>query len=88
VGQTVIAGMLILLCFQQVLTPVLARKYRCAHVSVSDTFHCIPSGYINKWWLSEHKHCDNVATNANTENAKIRMEASSAGKHEYGGKGR
>jgi hypothetical protein len=34
----------------------------------------------------EHKHCDNAATNANSENTRGRREASSAGKHEYGAK--
>jgi hypothetical protein len=34
----------------------------------------------------EHKHCDNVATNAYSKNARSRMEASSAGKREYGEK--
>jgi hypothetical protein len=29
--------------------------------------------------LSEHKHCDNAATNVNSENGRSRMEASSAG---------
>jgi hypothetical protein len=43
---------------------------------------------MDKYGLSGHKHCDNVATNANSKNARSRMEASSAGKHEYGGKGR
>jgi hypothetical protein len=43
---------------------------------------------INKHGLSEHKHCDNVVTNANSENARSRMEASSAGNREYRGKGR
>jgi hypothetical protein len=42
---------------------------------------------INKGFL-KHKHCDSTATNANSENARSRMEASSAWKHEYGGKGR
>jgi hypothetical protein len=31
-------------------------------------------------------HCDNAATNANSENARSRMEASSTGNHKYGGK--
>jgi hypothetical protein len=43
---------------------------------------------VTRWQLSEHKHCDIVATNANNEKAKSRMEASSAGKCEYGDKGR
>jgi hypothetical protein len=38
--------------------------------------------------LGEHKHCDYTARNTNSENARIRMEAGSARKHEYGGKGR
>jgi hypothetical protein len=42
---------------------------------------------INKG-LSEHKHCDNAATNVNSENGRSRMEASSAEKLEYGVKGR
>jgi len=33
--------------------------------------------------LSEHKHCDNTATNSNSENARSRMVASFAGKHGY-----
>jgi hypothetical protein len=33
--------------------------------------------------LSEHKHCDNAATNANSKNIRSRMEASSVGKHGY-----
>jgi hypothetical protein len=36
--------------------------------------------------LSEHKHCDNETFNVN--NTRNRMEEISAGKHEYGGKGR
>jgi hypothetical protein len=35
--------------------------------------------FIDKQGLSEHKHCDNAATNANSENARSRMEESSAG---------
>jgi hypothetical protein len=35
--------------------------------------------------MNEHKHCDNAATNANSENARSRMEATSARKREYGG---
>jgi hypothetical protein len=42
--------------------------------------------FINKSRLSEHKHFDNMA-NANSGNARSRMEANSAGKHEYGSKG-
>jgi len=38
--------------------------------------------------LSEHKHCDNAATNSNSENARSRMVASFAGKRGYGNKGR
>jgi hypothetical protein len=38
--------------------------------------------------FSEYKHCDIAATNANSENAGSRIEASSAGKREYGDKGR
>jgi hypothetical protein len=30
-------------------------------------------------FLSEHKHCDNAATNSNSENARSRMEASMLG---------
>jgi hypothetical protein len=37
---------------------------------------------------SEHKHCDNVATNWKSENARSRMVASSAEKRGYGDKGR
>jgi hypothetical protein len=44
--------------------------------------------FIDKYGLSEHKHCDNAATNANSENARSRIEARSAGKRAYGGKGR
>jgi hypothetical protein len=44
--------------------------------------------FIDKYGLSEHKRCDNVATNGNIENARSRMEASSVGNHEYGGKKR
>jgi hypothetical protein len=43
---------------------------------------------IDKYGLSEHKQCDNAATNANSENGRSRMEASSVGKRGYGGKGR
>jgi hypothetical protein len=32
--------------------------------------------------------CDNAATNTNNENVRSRMERRSAGKREYGGKGR
>ena len=39
-------------------------------------------------FLSEPKHCDNVATNSNSENARSRMVANSAGKRGYGDKGR
>jgi hypothetical protein len=35
--------------------------------------------------LSEHKHCDNAAANANSESARSRMEASSVGKRGYEG---
>jgi hypothetical protein len=38
--------------------------------------------------LSEHKHGDDVANNANSENTRSRMLASSAGKREYGDKAR
>jgi hypothetical protein len=31
------------------------------------------------FWLSEHKHCDNAATNSNSENARSRMVASLRG---------
>jgi len=31
--------------------------------------------YYGKWGLSEHKHCDNAATNSNSENATSRMVA-------------
>jgi len=34
---------------------------------------------IGKLLLSEHKHCDNVATNSNSENARSRMVASLQG---------
>jgi hypothetical protein len=51
-------------------------------------FQDLPQSLIDKYGLSEHKHCDNAATNANSENARSRMEASSVGKCEYGGKGR
>jgi hypothetical protein len=44
--------------------------------------------FNDKQGLSEHKHCDVVATNANSENARSSMEACSAGKHEYRGKER
>jgi hypothetical protein len=44
--------------------------------------------FIDKEVFSEHKHCDNAATIANSENARSKMGASSAGKHEYGGKAR
>jgi hypothetical protein len=44
--------------------------------------------FIDKLGLSENKCCNNVPTNANNKNARSRMEASSAGKHEYSGKGR
>jgi hypothetical protein len=44
--------------------------------------------FIDKKGLSEHKHCDIVATYANSENARSRTEASSAGKREHGGEGR
>jgi hypothetical protein len=36
--------------------------------------------FIDKRGLSKHKHCDNVATNANSENGRSRIEASFAGK--------
>jgi hypothetical protein len=39
--------------------------------------------YHQKQGLSEHKHCDNAATNANSENTRSRMEACSAGKRGY-----
>jgi hypothetical protein len=32
-------------------------------------------------------YCENAATNANSNYARSRMEESSAGKHDYGGKG-
>jgi hypothetical protein len=41
-----------------------------------------------KYGLSEHKHCDNAVTNTNSKNARSRIEASSAGKREYGSKRR
>jgi hypothetical protein len=34
--------------------------------------------------LSEHKHCNKAATNANSENTRSRIGASSVGKGEYG----
>ena len=37
---------------------------------------------------SEHKHCDNAATNSNSENARSRMEASMLGSVSTGDKGR
>jgi hypothetical protein len=43
---------------------------------------------FNRKRLSEHKHCDNAATNGKRENARSRMEASSVGKREYRDKGR
>jgi hypothetical protein len=36
--------------------------------------------------LSEHKHCDNAATDANSENARSRMVATSVGKGGCGDK--
>jgi hypothetical protein len=33
--------------------------------------------FIDKKGLSEHKHCNIAATNANRENTRSRMEASS-----------
>jgi hypothetical protein len=44
--------------------------------------------YINtvKFNMSEYKHCENAATNVNSENARSRMVASSAGKHGSGEK--
>jgi hypothetical protein len=44
--------------------------------------------FNDKKGLSEHKHCDDTAANVNSENARSRMEASSSGEREYGGKGR
>jgi hypothetical protein len=44
--------------------------------------------YYGKYGLSEHKNCHNVATSANSKNAKRRIKASSAGKCGYGDKGR
>jgi hypothetical protein len=41
---------------------------------------------FNKLALSEHRQCDNAATNANSESARSSMEASSAGRREYGAK--
>jgi hypothetical protein len=38
--------------------------------------------------LSENKHCDVAATNANSENVISIMEESSVGKREYRDKGR
>ena len=38
--------------------------------------------------LSEHKHCDNVATNSNSENARSRMVESLWGNVGTGDKGR
>jgi hypothetical protein len=43
--------------------------------------------FIDKEGLSENKHCDNVATNTNSENARSRMETGSVGKLEYRSKG-
>jgi hypothetical protein len=43
---------------------------------------------VNKYMLSEHKHCDIATTSANNKSARSRMEASSLGKRGYGGKGR
>jgi len=31
------------------------------------------------FWLSEHKHCDNMATNSNSKNTRSRMVASLQG---------
>jgi hypothetical protein len=44
--------------------------------------------FSDKYGLSEHEHCDNAATNSNSEKARSRMEENSAGKREYGGKAR
>jgi hypothetical protein len=44
--------------------------------------------FIDKKGLSEHKHSDNAANGANSENARSRMWATSAGKRECRGKGR
>jgi hypothetical protein len=44
--------------------------------------------FIDKEGLSEHKHCDNVVINANSENTRSRMVLCSAVKCEYGGKER
>jgi hypothetical protein len=41
---------------------------------------------INKSFMNT-KHCDIVATNANSENARSRLVVSTAGKREYGDKG-
>jgi hypothetical protein len=37
--------------------------------------------------LSEHKHCDNTATDSDSENARSRMVVRFVGKHGYGDKG-
>jgi hypothetical protein len=51
-------------------------------------FNSALKGLIDKYGHSEHKHCDNAATNANSENARRRMVANSERRREYGGKGR
>ena len=38
--------------------------------------------------VAEHKHCNNAATNWNSENARSRMVASLLGKRGYGDRGR
>jgi hypothetical protein len=43
---------------------------------------------VHKYGISEHKRCDNATINANSENARGRMEARSAAKREYRGKER
>jgi hypothetical protein len=47
-----------------------------------------PPKLLPRYATAAHKHCDKAATNANGENARSIMEASSAGKRGYGDKGR
>ena len=46
--------------------------------------YSLTSSSTNFLLLSEHKHCDNTATNSKSENARSRTVTSLWGKHAYG----
>jgi hypothetical protein len=54
----------------------------------SRIIHKYGKSLIDKYGISEQKHSDNMAPNANSEEARGRLEVSSMGKSRYRNKGR